>query len=107
MNETNTSQAAGTPDIDCVDFLPLVDDLLEIDDKDWDAAVVRHVRQCPPCRIFLEQLEDLRSLLRSQDDETIQPDDPRIVSLFASTHPAGKDTDPNEPHGSPRSDTWR
>ncbi|MGA9870730.1 MAG: hypothetical protein WBQ44_06270 [Rhodococcus sp. (in: high G+C Gram-positive bacteria)] len=106
MNETGTaSHVLGAPDIDCLDFLPLVDELLDIDDKDWDATVVRHLQQCPPCRIFLEQLEDLRHLLRSRDSETIGPDDPRIVSLFVSAQATRKDTGSHEHHSSYRSNT--
>jgi len=74
--------AAGAAAIDCIDFLPLVDDLLEIDDEGWDAQVVRHLEECPPCRIFLEQLQDLRRILRAQDDEALPLSDPRIRTLL-------------------------
>jgi predicted anti-sigma-YlaC factor YlaD len=74
--------AAGAAAIDCIDFLPLVDDLLEIDDEGWDAQVVRHLEECPPCRIFLEQLQDLRRMLRAQDDEALALSDPRIRMLL-------------------------
>jgi predicted anti-sigma-YlaC factor YlaD len=74
--------AANPAAIDCIDFLPLVDDLLEIDNEGWDAQVVRHLEECPPCRIFLEQLQDLRRILRAQDDEALPLYDPRIRMLL-------------------------
>ncbi|MGW3624858.1 hypothetical protein [Streptomyces sp. NPDC000880] len=74
--------AANAAAIDCIDFLPLVDDLLEIDDEGWNAQVVRHLEECPPCRIFLEQLQDLRRILRAQVEESLPLSDPRIRMLL-------------------------
>jgi predicted anti-sigma-YlaC factor YlaD len=86
--------AANAAAIDCADFLPRVDDLLEIDDEGWDAQVVRHLEECPPCRIFLEQLQDLRRILRAQDDEALALSDPRIRMLL--THAcATREDDPS------------
>ncbi|HET6501418.1 MAG TPA: hypothetical protein VFG87_11715 [Amycolatopsis sp.] len=77
--------------IDCVDFLGLVDDLVEVDDERWDAQVTRHLRECPPCRIFLEQLQDLRRILRTRTDETLPLTDPRITSLLTHARSIRKD----------------
>jgi predicted anti-sigma-YlaC factor YlaD len=77
--------------IDCIDFLPLVDDLLDIDDKGWDAQVVRHLEECPPCRIFLEQLQDLRRILRAQDEEALPLSDPRVRTLLAHARSTRED----------------
>ena len=105
MNEIgDNARAAGAPEIDCIDFLPLVDTLLDIDDKHWDATMVRHLHECPPCRVFLEQLIDLRHLLRATDGDTVGPDDPRIRALLETITPSGKDSDTDE-HHSGRIDT--
>lgn len=77
--------------MDCAYFLPLVDDLLDIDDAAWDARVVRHLDECPPCRIFLNQLQDLRRILRSQADAALPLTDPRITALLARARKTPED----------------
>ncbi|NLU82513.1 hypothetical protein [Rhodococcus sp. HNM0569] len=99
MNETGDApHAARAPEIDCIDFLRLVDTLLDVDDTQWDATMVRHLRGCPPCRVFLEQLIDLRHLLRTSDGDTVDPDDPRIAALLAAVTTSRKDSDTDEHH---------
>jgi hypothetical protein len=39
---------------------------------------------CPPCRVFLEQLQDLRELLRAAStQDSVPPDDPRIAAIMS------------------------
>ncbi|BBX96711.1 anti-sigma factor [Mycobacterium lacus] len=51
------------PAIDCVDFVRLVDDLVDSDPQQWGAMVAKHLEECPPCRVYLEQMLDLKILL--------------------------------------------
>jgi len=41
----------------------LVDDLVESDPGQWGAIVTKHLEDCPPCLVYLQQMLDLRVLL--------------------------------------------
>jgi hypothetical protein len=49
--------------MDCTEFVLLVDDLVQSDPREWSAIVRRHLRECPPCLTYLQQMLDLRVLL--------------------------------------------
>jgi hypothetical protein len=49
--------------IDCVEFVRLVDDLVDSDPQQWGAIVARHLEECPPCLVYLQQMLDLKVLL--------------------------------------------
>ena len=51
------------PAIDCVEFIRLVDDLVESDPEQWGAIVAKHLDECPPCLVYLQQMLDLKILL--------------------------------------------
>ena len=51
------------PSIDCVEFVRLVDDLVESDPRQWGAIVAKHLNECPPCLVYLQQMLDLKVLL--------------------------------------------
>ncbi|BDB42329.1 MULTISPECIES: hypothetical protein [Mycobacterium] len=51
------------PAIDCVEFVRLVDDLVDSDPQRWGAIVARHLEECPPCLVYLQQMLDLKVLL--------------------------------------------
>lgn len=51
------------PAVDCVEFVRLVDDLVESDPGQWGAIVARHLDECPPCLVYLQQMLDLQVLL--------------------------------------------
>jgi predicted anti-sigma-YlaC factor YlaD len=51
------------PAIDCVEFVRLVDDIVDSDPRRWGAIVTRHLAECPPCLVYLQQMLDLRILL--------------------------------------------
>jgi hypothetical protein len=51
------------PAIDCVDFVRLVDDLVDSDPQRWGAIVARHLEECPLCLTYLQQMLDLKVLL--------------------------------------------
>jgi predicted anti-sigma-YlaC factor YlaD len=51
------------PAIDCTDFVLLVDDLVDSAPEQWGAVVAKHLRECPPCLIYLQQMHDLKILL--------------------------------------------
>lgn len=51
------------PAIDCVEFVQLVDDLVDSDPQQWGAIVARHLDECPPCLVYLQQVLDLKVLL--------------------------------------------
>jgi predicted anti-sigma-YlaC factor YlaD len=83
-NLGNDLGPADASEMDCVDFLQRVDGLLDVDDDLWDARVRRHLVDCPPCRIFLEQLQDLCELLRAAPTrDSVPPDDPRITAIMS------------------------
>ncbi|MFM9584061.1 flavin reductase [Streptomyces caniscabiei] len=68
--------------LDCREFVGMVDDLLDADEETWQAEVVQHLKDCPPCEVYLEQLQDVRRLLRGMDTETLPNDDPRVRELL-------------------------
>lgn len=68
-------------EIDCVKFLENVYDLLECSEAEWAHAMVRHLHECPPCGVFLRQLQDLRVLLHAEGADMFDPDDPRIAGI--------------------------
>ncbi|OBJ51050.1 hypothetical protein [Mycobacterium asiaticum] len=51
------------PAIDCVEFVQLVDDLVQSDPQQWGAIVDKHLADCPPCLVYLQQMLDLKVLL--------------------------------------------
>ncbi|WP_301149981.1 hypothetical protein [Mycobacterium simiae] len=51
------------PAIDCVDFVRIVDDLVDSDPAQWGPIVAKHLEDCPPCLAYLQQLLDLKVLL--------------------------------------------
>ncbi|ORJ64766.1 hypothetical protein [Mycobacterium simiae] len=51
------------PAIDCVDFVRIVDDLVDSDPAQWGPIVAKHLEDCPPCLVYLQQLLDLKVLL--------------------------------------------
>lgn len=51
------------PAIDCVDFVRLVDDLVDSDPDQWGPIVAKHLEDCPPCLVYLQQMLDLKILL--------------------------------------------
>ncbi|WP_205873250.1 hypothetical protein [Mycobacterium camsae] len=51
------------PAIDCVEFVRLVDDLVDSHPGEWGAIVAKHIEDCPPCLVYLQQMLDLRVLL--------------------------------------------
>jgi hypothetical protein len=52
-----------TPAIDCVEFVRMVDELVDTDPKLWGAVVAKHLEDCPPCLVYLQQMLDLKVLL--------------------------------------------
>ncbi|WP_134428222.1 hypothetical protein [Mycobacterium ulcerans] len=51
------------PAIDCVEFVHLVDDLVDADPQQWGAIVEKHLQDCPPWLVYLQQMLDLKILL--------------------------------------------
>jgi hypothetical protein len=51
------------PAMDCVDFVRLVDELVDSDPRLWGAVVAKHLEDCPPCLVYLQQMLDLKILL--------------------------------------------
>ncbi|MCV7103086.1 hypothetical protein [Mycobacterium palustre] len=51
------------PAIDCVDFVRLVDELVDSDPQLWGPIVAKHLEECPPCLVYLQQMLDLKILL--------------------------------------------
>ncbi|MCV7029316.1 hypothetical protein [Mycobacterium sherrisii] len=51
------------PAIDCVDFVRMVDDLVDSDPAQWGPIVAKHLEDCPPCLVYLQQMLDLKVLL--------------------------------------------
>jgi hypothetical protein len=64
------------PAIDCVDFVRLVDDLVDSDPQQWGAIVEKHLEDCDPCLIYLQQMVDLKVLLNHVfDGDKLSDDD--------------------------------
>jgi hypothetical protein len=51
------------PAIDCIDFVRLVDELVDSDPRQWGPIVARHLEDCAPCLVYLQQMLDLKILL--------------------------------------------
>jgi hypothetical protein len=51
------------PAIDCVDFVRLVDELVDSDPGQWGPIVAKHLEDCPPCLVYLQQMLDLKIML--------------------------------------------
>jgi len=71
--------------LDCVEFVTLVDDLIDLQPPSWPSYFEQHLRDCPPCAQFLKQMLDLQLLLRLQAPPALQPGDPdleRIMNLL-------------------------
>lgn len=72
--------------IDCTDFVVLVDELLEAFPQEGGPIVTRHLNECPPCVIYLQQMQDLRILLNlafrdeKLDDTSVE----RVVSAITT-----------------------
>ena len=71
------------PAIDCVEFVRLVDDLVESDPRQWGAIVAKHLEDCPPCLVYLQQMLDLKVLLNHVFDGE-QLGDEQIVGVVNS-----------------------
>lgn len=64
------------PAIDCVDFVRLVDDLVDCDPQQRGAIVAKHLDECPPCLVYLQQMLDLKVLLNHVfDGDNLSEDD--------------------------------
>jgi hypothetical protein len=51
------------PAIDCVDFVRMVDELVDSNPDRWGPIVAKHLEDCPPCLVYLQQMLDLKVLL--------------------------------------------
>jgi hypothetical protein len=71
------------PAVDCVEFVRLVDDLVESEPRQWGAIVARHLEECPPCLVYLQQMLDLKVLLNHVFDGE-QLSDEQIVGVVNS-----------------------
>ncbi|TNC28052.1 hypothetical protein [Amycolatopsis alkalitolerans] len=81
---------AAAPPLDCADFVLMVDDLVDSDPHQWGAIVRRHLRDCPPCQVYLEQMHDLRVLLgQAYDAEKLS--DEHVRSVLTAIHAIRKD----------------
>lgn len=56
---------AASPPPDCRELIEQASLLVEADEDTWNTEVLAHLEECPPCRIFIDQLIDLRTILRS------------------------------------------
>lgn len=63
MNPGRGELSEAVPAVDCTEFVLLVDELVEADPGEWNAVVRKHLRDCPPCLTYLQQITDLRVLL--------------------------------------------
>jgi len=72
--------------LDCREFVGMVDDLLESDEETWETEVVQHLKDCPPCEVYLEQLQDVRRLLRGMESES-PPAEDRVRELLDRIDP--------------------
>ncbi|MCV7077573.1 MULTISPECIES: hypothetical protein [Mycobacterium] len=71
------------PPIDCVEFVRLVDDLVDSDPARWGPIVAKHLEDCPPCLVYLQQMLDLKILLnRVFDGEKLS--DEHIVGVIGT-----------------------
>jgi hypothetical protein len=75
------------PDIDCAEFVRMVDELVRTDPAAWGPVVDKHLTDCPPCVIYLQQMLDLRTILRHvQMGERLADDEVERVLHAITTH---------------------
>lgn len=72
-----------TPAIDCVEFVRMVDELVDSDPQLWGAVVAKHLEDCPPCLVYLQQMLDLKVLLDLAFEEQ-RLDDEGVAAVLAT-----------------------
>lgn len=58
---------------DCRALIEQASQLVDADEDTWNAEILAHLDECPPCRVFLDQLIDLRAILHGLHDSTAPP----------------------------------
>ncbi len=74
------------PAIDCVDFVCLVDDLVDSDPDQWGPIVAKHLEDCPPCLVYLQQMLDLKVLLNHVFEGEKLSEEPITGVITAISH---------------------
>jgi predicted anti-sigma-YlaC factor YlaD len=67
----------------CTEFTDVIDELLESDPAGWDPELLGHLHDCPPCLVYLQQMQDLRRMLDELARDCLPADDRRIAELLA------------------------
>lgn len=70
-------------ELDCREFLEIANDLMEQHKETWSQAVTEHLSSCPPCLIYLEQIQDLHHLLATLPRKELIPNQEQIRSIIA------------------------
>jgi hypothetical protein len=89
------------PAMDCVDFVRLVDELVDSDPDQWGPIVAKHLEDCPPCLVYLQQMLDLKVLLNHvfEGEQLSEDDTTGIVSAIEALGPDGWGLKSHDPHG--------
>lgn len=70
----------------CDEFVHLVDELIQTPREQWGPAIERHIAECPPCLVYIEQMLDLHKILSDfRYSQQLSESDVEEVLLSLST----------------------
>lgn len=74
------------PDIDCAEFVELVEELVDTEPSLWGPVVDKHFSDCPPCEIYLQQMLDIRAIFaRVREGQQLSDDEVgRVLAAIAT-----------------------
>lgn len=82
-----TSQRPSTiAHMDCTEFVLLVDELVATDPDHWGPVIDKHLADCPPCLIYLQQMLDIQTILaQARDGQRLTDDEVDRVLVAIAT----------------------
>lgn len=71
-------------DIDCTEFVLMVDELVHTEPERWGPVVDKHLTDCPPCSVYLQQMLDIQTALRHvrQGQQLADNEVERVLAAF-------------------------
>jgi hypothetical protein len=74
------------PAIDCTEFVLMVDELVQTEPDKWGPIVDKHLADCPPCLVYLQQMLDIQTILRhAQQGQRLADDEVERVLAAITT----------------------
>lgn len=74
------AQDSMVPTLHCTEFVLMADELVETSPDQWGPVVDKHLAECPPCLIYLQQILDIQAILRrAQGGQRLSDEEVRRV----------------------------